>query len=294
MRLVRGARRRLRLWQTDLSSLKRFVMFVGNPRSGTTLVRSLLNAHPEVVNDNEVDVLRCVRAEETWETVLGRILQNESEFSAKPVWTGYDYRVQNAPSAEEQPRSPKLRVIGDKKAGASSKWLRDNPSVLAQFTEWSRLPNFVIHCVRHPFDVISTKTRRNGESLDVNIDRYFESEMTAVALENSHQRVDYVRLYQEDLIQDASTTLTSLLHAIGLDVPTGYVGACEALVYEKPNRSRFKVKWTEDLILDVERRVRKVPHLHRYLHDGRLLFDEAAGQTYRSTSSASQPLRRAA
>ena len=293
MRLVHGAQRQLRLWQTDLSSLERFVVFVGNPRSGTTLVRSLLNAHPEVVIANEVDVLRCVQAGETWQTVIGRILQNESEFAAKPVWTGYDYRVQNDSNANERTQSPGIRVIGDKKAGASSKWLIENPSVIDQFTNWSKLANFAIHCVRHPFDVISTKTRRNGESLTVNVDRYFQSETTA-ALQESHQQVDYFRLYQEDLVHETSATLARLLQAIGLDVPVGYVGACEALVYEKPNRSRFQVEWTESLVREVERRVREVPHLHRYLRNGRLLFDEEAGPTNRSMPSASQQLRRAA
>ena len=44
MRLVHGAQRQLRLWQTDLSSLERFVVFVGNPRSGTSLMMNMLEA----------------------------------------------------------------------------------------------------------------------------------------------------------------------------------------------------------------------------------------------------------
>lgn len=294
VRLVRAVRRRFRLWQTDLSSLQRFVLFVGNPRSGTTLVRSLLNAHPEVLIANEVDVLRRVQAGESWRTVTSRILQNEYEFSAKPVWTGYDYSVRSDATSDDRSQSGGIRVIGDKKAGASAKRINGDWAVMDRFTEWSRFPGSVIHCIRHPFDVISTKARRNGESLNVNIDRYFQSEMTAVALRETHPRIDYLRVYQEDLVHETSATLTRLLQAIGLDVPTGYMRACEDLVYERPNRSRFQANWTDRLILGVERRVRETPHLHRYLTNGRLLFDEEAGPTNCSAPAAEQQFRRSA
>jgi phage terminase large subunit-like protein len=36
-----------------------FCIFIGYPRSGHSLVGSLLNAHPEVIISHELDVLRC-------------------------------------------------------------------------------------------------------------------------------------------------------------------------------------------------------------------------------------------
>ena len=282
LRLIRAARRRFHLFRTDLSGVERFVVFVGNPRSGTTLVRSLLNAHPSVVIANEVHALRCVAVGENWNTVLGRILDNERQFAANPVWTGYRYEV---PRSVNEPKNG-IRVIGDKKAGGTSKLLQEDPSLVLRLQEWSPLPVQYIHCVRHPFDVTSTKSRRNGNSLAQNIDRYFAAEAAAISVQNSVGDAGYLRIHQEDLISDSAAVLHMLLHFIGLDTCDGYVRACQSVIYESPNKSRHGITWPAGAIIEVERRSKQVPHLQRYLTGDRLLFHEDTDQKNRATNRA--------
>lgn len=283
LRLLRGLRRRWLLGRTELSAAERFVVFVGNPRSGTTLVRSLLNAHPSVLISNEVHVLRCIAAGESWNSVLGRILDNERQFSAQPVWTGYDYNVPQVGSAVAQ---PSIRVIGDKKACRTSQLIEADPTLIRRLQDWSRLPVRFIHCVRHPFDVITTKTRRNGLPLRQNIDRYFRSEQAAISVHDAVGDESYLRIYQEDLIDRPEHVLQELLQFIGLDAFDSYVRACRSVIYDKPRNSRHGIKWPASDIVEVEKRTKRFPHLHSYLTGEQLQFHEHADQTNRPPDCA--------
>ena len=42
--------------------VKTFCMFIGYPRSGSTLIGSLLDAHPNIIIAHELDVFRYIRA----------------------------------------------------------------------------------------------------------------------------------------------------------------------------------------------------------------------------------------
>lgn len=268
-RMARFARRTARRLRTDLSEARCFLLFVGNPRSGTTLVRSLLNAHPAVILANEVHAAWRMSAGESWNTVLSRIIDSEQQFSVDPVWTGYRYQV---PQAAQTHCAGKVQVIGDKKAGATSKLLSDKPNVLLDFCRWSPLPVRLIHCVRNPFDVITTKTRRNGLPLEVNIKRYFHAERVAAMAVQSPSIHGSFRIFQEELIRRPKQTMQELLRFIDLDAPDGFLGACESVIYEKPNLSRFGLPWTEASKWEVERRTREIEHLQEYLDGDQLPF----------------------
>ncbi len=107
---------RTHVLMTDLSHLEYFVMFVGNPRSGTTLVRTLLDAHPNVVIGNEVHTLRLMKAGKNWNAVVGRILENSTRFAKNPTWTDYSYRIPNYPTNSQK----MITVIGDKRAAGTT------------------------------------------------------------------------------------------------------------------------------------------------------------------------------
>ena len=58
---------------TDLSQVRYFVVFLGNPRSGTTLVRSLLDAHPNIAIANEVHSIRLMEAGKNWQEAKAKV-----------------------------------------------------------------------------------------------------------------------------------------------------------------------------------------------------------------------------
>ena len=157
----------------DTSELNFFVIFLGNSRSGTTIARSILDRHPNAMISNEVNVLKYLQAGANWKSILGRIKENTKKFRDTPFWTDYSYNIQYE---ESKFSNKKLKIIGDKKAGKSIELLQAHPQLLAQLIDWSPVPVKVIHCIRHPFDVISTKTRKKPQNITLYKENYFRNE----------------------------------------------------------------------------------------------------------------------
>lgn len=256
---IERTRFRLRSRQRPLDRLQSLVLFVGNARSGTTLVRSLLDAHPDVVLGNEVHILDRLCAGEDWLTVAGRIFESADRFRRTPVWEGYRYDVRRSK------RQPAVLVIGDKKAGASARSFMKDLFLLDRLAEWSPVPVRIVHCVRNPFDVITTKTIRNGRTLRWNLARYFEAEQTAAYLHDQLGAGRFCRIYLEELIAEPRMVLTSLLNALDLTADSDYLDNCEAVIFDRPSRTRDKQPWNDDDIAEATRKASQCPHLFRYV-----------------------------
>ncbi|MCA1614387.1 MAG: sulfotransferase, partial [Acidobacteria bacterium] len=137
----------------DFSALRAYCMFVGYPRSGHSLVGSLLDAHPDVVIAHELDALKYVRARFRREQLFHLLLDKSEEFTARGrQWNGYSYEV----PGQWQGRRRSLRVIGDKKGGGSTMRLGADPRLLARLRRTVGVPVKLVHVVRNPFDNIST------------------------------------------------------------------------------------------------------------------------------------------
>lgn len=275
--ILREISRKSTLLRTDLSQLHYYVIFVGNPRSGTTLVRTLLDAHPNIVIGNEVHTLRLIKAGKSWTTVAGRILENSKRFSKNPVWTGYSYRIPNQAGTQKE----LISVLGDKRAAGTTKMLLEEPDMLAKLCNWSPVPIRFIHCVRHPYDVITTRSNRNQQQLAYNHQRYFDLERGAAQLFTLLGPEQYKRIYHEELIANPIHVLQDLLHFLAVSAEPGYIQACQSLIYEKPHQSRYEGKWTAPMIAAVEQETLRCEHLSFYLDQGRLVFDKAPLETTR-------------
>lgn len=136
--------------------LEAFCLFLGCPRSGHSLVGGLLDAHPHMIVAHELDVLRFVEARFTSSQLYPLLLAN-SRASAESgrEQSGHSYAVPN----QWQGRFERLRVIGDKKGGVSTRRLRARPELLQRLAETVGLPVKVIHVVRNPYDNISTMAK---------------------------------------------------------------------------------------------------------------------------------------
>jgi hypothetical protein len=146
-------------------------MFIGYPRSGHSLVGSLLDAHPNVVIAQECDVLKFVRMGFGRKTIYPTLLLNSRMILSQRgrEWSGYSYHV----PGQWQGRYAKLVVIGDKKAGRSTDRLMRNPDLLSKLQKAVRVPTKVIHVVRNSYDNITTIARASKKSLEEAIDFYF-------------------------------------------------------------------------------------------------------------------------
>src|SRR2546430_1706106 len=86
-------------------------LFIGYPRSGHSLIGSLIDAHPEVVLAHELDLLRYVYARFGRLALCHLALENSRAFTRRGrAATLYSYSV----PGQWQGRFERIRVLGDK------------------------------------------------------------------------------------------------------------------------------------------------------------------------------------
>lgn len=246
------------------ADLQAYVMFVGYPRSGHTLVGSLLDAHPQVVIAHELDALRLVRWGVPRRTLFGLLLRQSEEFAASGSrWMGYDYRV----PGWWQGRYETLRVIGDKRGATSSSRIGARPELLARLRATVGLPLRFVRVVRNPFDNVARMylvARERGRTLDEVISNYcilIEGSEAAAGLAGPD---DWLDVRTESVVADPRRELAQLCSFVGVEPVEGYLDAVAAVVFPTPNRTRERIDWPTSTVDRLDEIIAATPHLHGY------------------------------
>jgi hypothetical protein len=248
------------------AEVERYCFFLGFPRSGTSLVGQLLNAHRHMVISHESDALRLLETRGlTQAELFGMILENDRAFVRRgPEGGGYDFAV----PGQWQGRTERLRVIGDKKAGATATRLGRSPVLMERLRDVVNVPIRIVSLVRNPFDNISTLASRGHTSLEAAADRYFRLAGDIEATSARARDGELHRVRFEDFVADAGGELARLCAFLEVDAPADYLDACASIVFDSPRRTRTTAPWTPALIADVERRIAGIDFLAGYTYDG--------------------------
>jgi hypothetical protein len=253
---LEGARRRR--W---FDALEAFVCFLGYPRSGHTLVGSLLDAHPEVLVAHELDVLRFVRPWIPRTALLGLLARSEARFARRGFeWQGYDYRV----PGQWQGRVSRLRVAGDKRGRATTERLHHDPALLDRLRRKLGVPVRFVHVVRNPYDNITTMARRAHGDLALAARRYFELCDGVAAVRARLAPGEILDVRHEDVVADPRGALARLCAFVGVEPDDAYLEACASVVFPSPRRSRHDGPWTPALVSEVAERAAAYPFLAGY------------------------------
>jgi hypothetical protein len=214
--------------RTRWPEVERFCFFVGYPRSGHSLVGSLLNAHPDAVIAHELGMHRYLAHGFSREQLFGLILERDRSFgSMGRRWTGYDYDV----PGQFQGSVRRLRVIGDKLGRATSRVFGADPDRLDQVRDWLVVPIRVLHVTRNPFDNIATMARRNHTSLAGATEQYGHLCELVDTVRGRLRPDELLDLTYESFTADPARRLPELCAFLGLDAPTDYVEACAGVVW---------------------------------------------------------------
>lgn len=275
-----GERLRLSLsgWRhrRDFQKLQRFCLFVGRGRSGTTLIGSLLDAHPNACIATELDVLRYVERRYSQRQIFALLRANAEEEAARGnEWTGYQYAV----PGQFQGSSERLTVIGDKKAARTLRGLvvgnRERsldsrpeiplPDALDRLRGVVGLPLRFVHIVRNPFDqMASTIRHRPGGSLQERARNHLLWAQMFTELRACLPEDEMIDVYHEDVIADPMGQLRRLCGFLGLEASDEYLEACASVVAPAPQRQRDSVEWPADFVAQFERGLAQYDYLARY------------------------------
>lgn len=248
-----------------LADVETYCMFVGYPRSGHSLVGSLLDAHPHMIIAHEADALKYLQAGFSQRQIFSLLLERSRAFAeAGGLWSGYSYKVPD----QWNGRFQKLLIIGDKKGGRSTRRLTSNPELLDCLRRTVRVRVKLLHVVRNPYDNISTICRRSREhDLNASTDFYFSLCETIARIKGQIESDDFVDIRLESVIENPRRCLTELCRFLGVELSKDYVDACSSIVFSSPHQSRRDVAWSDSLKDRVRAQVDRFPFLHGYRYD---------------------------
>ena len=242
-----------------------FCMFIGYQRSGHSLVGALLDAHPEAVIAHELGALALFEQGMGRRDLYRRILQNAREFAGRGAnpRPGYELMVPGG----SQGRFTRLRVIGDKTGGESTKVLIAEPDIVLRLEQKLRVPVRIIHVVRNPYDNIATLHRwRRNKGIKKLMPRHFALVKANDKLRRRlGDRVMDVR--HEDFVAHPRERLAELCRFVGLEPTPDYLEACAQIVFASPHQSRHEVEWPPKLRTKVDSRIARYDFLAGYSFD---------------------------
>ena len=236
-----------------LKAVEKYVVFLGYPRSGHSLVGSLMDAHPDMVIAHELNALKYLEEGYRQEELFGLILHNTEAYAKNDrKWETFTYGVEG----QWQGRYRSLKVIGDKKGGRTTFSLMGNPDRLQLMRNVIQLPIFYIHITRNPFDNIARmflKDRERfarvfpAESLQDMANVYFRYSDTIQEACRSIEPGQLLEMQHEEFTSDPRNSVSKLCGFLGLEADQSYLNACAELIYDSPNKSRHAVEWPDAL-----------------------------------------------
>jgi len=246
-----------------------YCMFIGYPRSGHSLVGSLLDAHPHAIVAHELDALRFVEAGFGRYQLYQLLLDNSQRFARRGrEWTGYAYEVPN----QWQGRFDELRVIGDKKGGRSTLRLAEAPGLLHRLQKTVATGIKFIHTIRNPYDNIATMHKRALEHDpdrtlgDTAEDYLSRCEMNA-GLKERLESGAVLDVRHESFVENPKSSLRELCDFLGLEYDEVYLADCASIVFGSPRKSRHAVEWDDETFAAVGAGIERFGFLRGYSYE---------------------------
>ena len=241
--------------------VRTYVLFIGQPRTGSSLMGSFLNAHPNMLVSQELNVLKYVRRGYNRKQLFWLIRRKDQKFARSGRrWTGYCYSVPN----QWQGRCEKMMVIGDKKGAKSTEELLHNGHLLSQLEDTVGVPVRIIHMVRNPYDAITTDYHKTPVgSLEEAARRFFaRCEKNWQLKQQRGEQIKTIRL--EDLTVNPEQNMTAICNFLNVEPRQDYVSDCAKVVFSRPRQTKSTIDWPTELIRSVAEQMKAVPFLEGY------------------------------
>ena len=249
----------------QIADVERWCFFVGYPRSGHTLLGSLLDAHPDIVISNELDAFRYLDHGFTRRQIYGLVIWHERLYGYGKQ--DFDYSVPGG----HQGTASRLRVIGDKRGTATGFRIAGDMTLIDRIRRVTGVPIRAIQHSRNPFDVIATSATVEARGADPRLPeaiRWFAMwsrnlDTVRYGLRDDEQ----LETRHERLVASPAEELQRVTSFLGVDADPTYLEQCAASVWPSPRRSRNSVDWSDRQIDEVDAIIGRHPWLRGYTFD---------------------------
>lgn len=245
----------------EISKVKYFLMFAGYPRSGHTLVASMLNAHPNVICSNQQFVLTDGIA--GLDSILSRIEAGCHRSQWKP-----EAYVEPLPKRE-------ITVIGDKTGHRTIERLIEAPMELDVFKKSIPWPIKWIHVYRNPFDNLATWTKLNWENREVKIPQEQEFQNVFQKYEALNKKIvemqkteNVLSVSHERVIRFIDKTLDQICSFLEIKKYDEWRAKCIKTKWKEPRITRSNIGWNPNMRAQVAKLTRQYKWLDGYDYGG--------------------------
>ena len=291
-----------RISPTVSKNIKVFLFFVGYPRSGHSIVGSVLDAHPHIVVSHELFFMN------KWDSSLFN-KENADSSPTKLYSKIYQKSVRNAGNvrmkynkgytlAIEQSCQGSfdnfIDVIGDKSGGGVvNAYLKNRTEVLAHYKtlkEGIGVPIKVVHVIRNPYDNIATmylyriiqpvrnkafdflrQVKENKTIIKLRVSTlkdlilgFFDKTQAVTEIITLVGRSNVLDVHHSDFVHYSRETIVSLMEFLGVEAKEDYLEICVDKIFKEINRSRDLLKWPSELREIIEHRIKEFPFLQQY------------------------------
>lgn len=249
--------------------VRAFCLFIGHNKSGTSLLGSLLDAHPDAIVADDMDMLRFVAAGFSRDQICHLLAAGarrdfqKGRVTARRVGA-YSFLVHGG----QQGSYRRALVLGDSTSGSTTRRLGEAPALLDRLraTTGGAAARFIF-VIRNPFDPISYIMVRGRRSFENAADHYFTNCATALELRRRIGPDNVLAVHYEPFVSDCEPQLRRVCDYLGLDAEPGYLTACAAVVRLTPQRERDRVAWDARRRAEVMARMRPYDFLDGYSFD---------------------------
>lgn len=240
--------------------LQKFLLIIGNARSGSTILGAALDAHPEIVVANETKDSASFWRDLDGAAIFDGIMANaEHQAATGRLSSGYEYQMGLAPSSKHR-----ITVIGDKIWNPSTLLLHGDYELIPSLETKLGVPIVVIHAVRNLFDTVTTMHRRSGAPISDRL-RWFSAHCEAVAaIKERLPSSRFLDLYHEDLLLQPEQELTKCCRFLGVPVDAQHIERVRKTLFKEPHATRNHAHWSESEVGAARAVMERFQWLQRY------------------------------
>lgn len=277
----------------QIENVERFVLFIGYPRSGHSIIGTMMDSHPNMVIANEFPLTRSLMSPALRNTVTKQGLFNALYLNSRAEMV-YGERGEDGlerkgylltMNSSWQGNFSKLRIIGNKEGGATSKHYHAHPSEVISAYKWLQneigIPIHVLHVVRNPYDMVAThtlyvagdnghkynasKTKKLNKPLLVEeVIKQFFFRAKAVASMIQVLNLTVLQLRHEDMVNKPKHTISQVCNFLQVDCSEDYLEACTAKTYRTVSKTRNLVMWTKHLRDRIDSGIKQFYFFNKY------------------------------
>lgn len=248
------------------AEVETLVVFIGHVKSGGSLLGAMLDAHPDALVSDEVDLLRYLEVGFRREQLFQLVARGSRREAMKGRVTArrldpYSLAVAGA----SQGRAAHPRVLGDVRSGPTTRRLGERLEMLAQLDEvMAPTEPRYLHVVRNPFDPISAMVRRGQRTFANAIQDYADQCQRLLRIREALPPDRLLTVRYESFTGDPVAQLVEVCGFLGLAASPEYLGACAEVIQPDRPGERTSLDWSQDSVRAVQHLIDSVPFLNGY------------------------------